>query len=58
MDERRCLPHVGADSVWALQWMITSVDPDFPLLDGPPELAGALRAHAERCLRALPAQRP
>ncbi|GAA2426933.1 YafY family protein [Streptomyces macrosporus] len=54
VDERRCLLHVGADSVWSLLWMITSVDLDFTLVDGPPELADALRAHVERCLRALP----
>ncbi|GAA2386785.1 WYL domain-containing protein [Streptomyces glaucosporus] len=54
VDERRCLLRVGADSVWTLQWMITSVDLDFTLVDGPPELVDALRAHAERCLRALP----
>ncbi|GAB2889445.1 hypothetical protein GCM10027074_67240 [Streptomyces deserti] len=33
--------------------MITSVDADFTLVKGPPELKDALRAHATRCLRAL-----
>ncbi|MCP2335508.1 helix-turn-helix transcriptional regulator [Actinomadura rupiterrae] len=50
----RCLMHVGADSLWALVWMITSVDLDFTLVEGPPGFAEGLRAHAERCLRALP----
>ncbi|NUR91929.1 MAG: WYL domain-containing protein, partial [Nonomuraea sp.] len=48
-----CLLHVGADNVGALVWMITSVDADFTLVDGPRELDGALRAHAARCLAAV-----
>ncbi|TDC73697.1 helix-turn-helix transcriptional regulator [Streptomyces hainanensis] len=58
VDEGSCLLHLGADSVWNLQWMISSVDLDFTLVDGPPGLAAALRAHAERCLRALPPADP
>ncbi|MDX3224818.1 helix-turn-helix transcriptional regulator [Streptomyces sp. ME19-01-6] len=53
VDGRGCLLHLGADSVWNLMWMITSVDLDFTLTDGPPELADALRAHAARCRRAF-----
>jgi predicted DNA-binding transcriptional regulator YafY len=55
VDDHRCLLHVGADTVPALVWMITSVDADFTLTSGPPELAGAFRAQADRCLRAIPA---
>lgn len=53
LDERSCLLHVGADTPWALVWMITSVDAAFTLNDGPPELADALRAHGNRCLDAV-----
>ncbi|MEU4835186.1 WYL domain-containing protein [Streptosporangium sp. NPDC023615] len=53
VDEASCLLHVGADTPSALVWMITSVDAAFTLVSGPPELAVALRAQAERCLRAL-----
>ena len=35
--------------------MITSVDADFTLTSGPPELTDALRAQAARCLRAVQA---
>ncbi|MFC4910653.1 helix-turn-helix transcriptional regulator [Actinomadura gamaensis] len=54
VDDASCLMHVGADSLWALVWMIASVDLDFTLRDGPPGFPDALRAHAERCLRAVP----
>ncbi|GIH95839.1 helix-turn-helix transcriptional regulator [Planobispora siamensis] len=53
VDERNCLLHVGADTPSALVWMITSVDADFTLVEGPPELAEALRAQAARCLHAV-----
>lgn len=53
VDDRSCLLHVGADSPWALVWMITSVDADFTLISGPPEVRAALRAHGLRCLRAV-----
>ncbi|GAA2079198.1 WYL domain-containing protein [Streptomyces albiaxialis] len=53
LDERSCLLHVGSDDLSDLVWMITSVDADFTLRDGPPELAAALRAQAARCLGAL-----
>jgi hypothetical protein len=33
--------------------MITSVDADFTLVSGPPELADAFREQATRCLRAV-----
>ena len=53
VDERSCLLHVGADTLSALVWMVTSVDVDFTLREGPPGLAEALRAQAARCLRAV-----
>ncbi|RZQ63439.1 helix-turn-helix transcriptional regulator [Amycolatopsis suaedae] len=53
VDERNCLLHVGAETVWDLVWMITSVGSDFTLVSGPDELADALRAQARRCLEAL-----
>jgi hypothetical protein len=53
VDSRDCLLHVGAETARDLVWMITSVDVDFTLTDGPPELVDALRAHAERCARAI-----
>lgn len=52
VDAHSCLLHLGADSPSALVWMITSVDADFTLTSGPPELAEALRAQANRCRRA------
>ncbi|MCP2292380.1 helix-turn-helix transcriptional regulator [Nocardia amikacinitolerans] len=53
VDEQSCRMHIGADTPEALTWMITSVDLDFTLLDGPPELVAALRAQAVRCTVAL-----
>ncbi|MGY1720896.1 WYL domain-containing protein [Blastococcus sp. SYSU DS0552] len=53
VDERSCTVHVGADTVAALVWMITSLDADFRLVEGPPELAGAFRAQARRCREAV-----
>lgn len=53
VDDHSCLLHLGADSPSSLVWMITSVDTDFTLVSGPPEFAGALRAQAERCLKAI-----
>ncbi|WP_106401159.1 helix-turn-helix transcriptional regulator [Actinocorallia populi] len=53
VDEHTCLLHVGADTPSNLVWMITSIDVGFTLADGPPELSDALRAQAERCLRAI-----
>jgi predicted DNA-binding transcriptional regulator YafY len=53
IDDRRCLLHLGADTPSALVWMITSVDTDFTLTSGPPELADALRTQATRCLAAI-----
>ncbi len=52
VDERSCLLHVGSDSPDHLVWMLTSVDTDFTLVSGPPELFDALRAQARRCLDA------
>jgi predicted DNA-binding transcriptional regulator YafY len=54
VDDRTCLLHVGAETASDLVWMITSVDADFTLAEGPPELAAAFRTQAERCLRAVP----
>ena len=34
--------------------MITSVDADFTLVSGPPELADAFRTQAARCRAAVP----
>ncbi|MGY1885463.1 helix-turn-helix transcriptional regulator [Blastococcus sp. SYSU DS0753] len=53
VDERSCTVHVGADTVAALVWMITSLDADFRLVEGLPELAGAFRAQARRCREAV-----
>lgn len=53
VDEHSCRLHVGSDSPEQLVWMITSVDLDFTLLTGPPELVDALRAQAARCERAV-----
>ncbi|WP_020419826.1 YafY family protein [Amycolatopsis sp. ATCC 39116] len=53
VDDTSCLLHVGADTLHALVWMITSVDAAFTLADGPPELAEALRRQGERCLHAV-----
>ncbi|MBG0816460.1 YafY family protein [Planomonospora sp. ID82291] len=56
VDGDRCLLHVGAESPADLVWMITSVGVGFTLVEGPAELAEELRAHAERCLRAVRAR--
>jgi hypothetical protein len=53
IDDQSCLLHLGADTPSALVWMITSVDADFTLVSGPPELADAFREQATRCLRAV-----
>jgi predicted DNA-binding transcriptional regulator YafY len=53
VDDQRCLMHVGAESLPDLVWMITSVDADFTLTSGPPELAAAFRTQATRCLSAI-----
>ncbi|MDN5858670.1 MAG: YafY family transcriptional regulator [Pseudonocardia sp.] len=55
VDDTSCRLHIGADSPRDLVWMITSVDADFTIVNGPPELATALQAHAERCARAAEA---
>ena len=53
VDDHSCLMHVGADTPTALVWMITSIDVDFTLVSGPPELTEALRAQAVRCQLAI-----
>ncbi|WP_017590897.1 helix-turn-helix transcriptional regulator [Nocardiopsis ganjiahuensis] len=57
VDAHSCLFHLGAETPYDLVWMITSVNADFTLVSGPPELAGALRAQARRCAAALSGQR-
>jgi predicted DNA-binding transcriptional regulator YafY len=56
VDEHSCLLHLGALSPTDLVWMITSVQADFTLVSGSPELADALRAQGLRCLRAVQAE--
>lgn len=53
VDVRSCLLHLGADSPEDLAWMITSVQTNFTLVSGPPELTEALRTQAARCTAAL-----
>lgn len=53
VDEHSCRMHVGADSPWALSWMITSVGVDFTV-DGPPELVEEIQQLQRRCANALP----
>ncbi|MFD3683370.1 helix-turn-helix transcriptional regulator [Nocardiopsis sp. NPDC058631] len=53
VDEHSCLFHVGAETPSDLVWMITSVQTDFTLVSGPPELADAFRAQAARCAAAV-----
>ncbi|MFE6857179.1 helix-turn-helix transcriptional regulator [Nocardia sp. NPDC057668] len=57
VDEHSCLLHVGADSPWALSWMITSIDTDFTVVE-PPELVEQIRNLARRCTAATPAANP
>ncbi|MBE1533030.1 helix-turn-helix transcriptional regulator [Actinomadura algeriensis] len=52
VDDRTCRLHVGAETSADLVWMITSVGVGFTVVDGPPELADALRVQARRCLDA------
>ena len=56
VDDHSCLLHLGAETRPHLVWMITSVDVDFTLVSGPPELADAFRAHAARCRAAVAGQ--
>ncbi|GKQ41537.1 YafY family protein [Streptomyces sp. A012304] len=53
VDDHSCLLHLGSDTPRDLAWMITSVDADFTLTQGPPELAEALRRLAARCAGAV-----
>jgi predicted DNA-binding transcriptional regulator YafY len=52
IDDASCLLHVGADSPWALSWMITSIDTDFTVTD-PPELVEQIEILARRCEAAI-----
>jgi predicted DNA-binding transcriptional regulator YafY len=54
VDDHSCLLHVGADSPWALSWMITSVGAGFTVVDGPPELITEIRQLAEHCTASIP----
>jgi predicted DNA-binding transcriptional regulator YafY len=56
VDDHSCLLHLGADSPWALAWMITSTNTGFTLTSGPPELVEALRIQGTRCLEAIEAR--
>ncbi len=58
VDERSCLLRLGAETIPALVWMVTSVDCDFTLTDGPAGLAEAFHAQARRCLAAVPPTSP
>ncbi|MDI5980803.1 helix-turn-helix transcriptional regulator [Amycolatopsis magusensis] len=53
VDARSCLLHLGAETTDDLVWMITSVQADFTLVSGPPDLPAAFRRQAARCLAAL-----
>lgn len=53
VDAASCLLHVGAGTPDDLVWMITSVNADFTLVSGSPELAEAFRRRARRSLDAL-----
>jgi hypothetical protein len=52
IDDASCLLHIGADSPWALSWMITSIDTDFTVTD-PPELVEQIEILARRCAAAI-----
>lgn len=52
IDDHSCLLHVGADSPWALSWMITSIDTDFTVTE-PPELVEQIENLARRCASAV-----
>ncbi|WP_346618370.1 transcriptional regulator [Blastococcus montanus] len=53
VDAGSCLFTVGADDPAALVWMLTSVDTDFTVLEGPPELTAALHRQSQRCADAI-----
>lgn len=52
VDDHSCRMYCGADSPWALSWMITSVGVDFTV-DGPPELVEEIRQLRRRCANAV-----
>ncbi|MFI6865814.1 helix-turn-helix transcriptional regulator [Nocardia sp. NPDC050406] len=52
VDDSSCLLHLGADTPWALTWMLTSIDTDFTVTD-PPELVAEIEKIARRCAAAL-----
>ncbi len=53
VDQHSCLLYVGADSPWALSWMITSVGVGFTVVEGPPELFDEIRLLARHCSAAV-----
>lgn len=53
VDERSCLLHLGAETAADLAWMVTAVQVDFTLVEGPPELAVELRELAQRCMQGV-----
>ncbi len=52
VDDTSCLLHLGADSPWALSWMLTSLDTDFTVTE-PPELVAEIEKLARRCAAAV-----
>jgi hypothetical protein len=52
IDDASCLLHVGADTPWALSWVITSIDTDFTVTD-PPALVEQIEILARRCAAAI-----
>ncbi|WP_306361658.1 YafY family protein [Nocardia sp. CC227C] len=52
VDDTSCLLHLGADSPWALSWMLTSLDTDFTVTE-PPELVAEIDKLARRCAAAV-----
>ena len=52
VDDHSCRMYCGADSAWALSWMITSVGVAFTV-DGPPELLDEIKQLGQRCAAAL-----
>lgn len=47
-----CLLHVGAPGIEDLRWMVTSLDVDFEVVEGPEALLASLRREGLRCLAA------
>ncbi|MGY1650272.1 WYL domain-containing protein [Geodermatophilus sp. SYSU D01119] len=58
VDATSCHLGAGADDPAPLLWMVTSVDADFTVLEGPPELSAALQRQARRCAEAVAGSGP